>query len=248
LDIFCQSKHKCILENNPFIKNIFIDNNINFKKYDYVFYLSRSTVGENLLALKCKEANKIPLDKELTKWNNVFNHCSHTKAWQKIFDNIFDSTNIYHTPKLYLKNTPKKKDFIIFVAGTENINKSIQNIDEIIKYLQKTIKNTIYKLKIVGKTEHNINIPYDEKVINLINRTSYIECLEHISSAKLVIGAEGSLIHMSTTLGVPTIIGQYGRDFNKYSEIKNKNIFIIDIISVSFLEKSLIKILYSLSD
>jgi ADP-heptose:LPS heptosyltransferase len=207
LDIFCQSKHKCILENNPFIKNIFIDNNINFKKYDYVFYLSRSTVGENLLALKCKEANKIPLDKELTKWNNVFNHCSHTKAWQKIFDNIFDSTNIYHTPKLYLKNTPKNRDSIIFVAGTENINKSIQNIDEIIKYLQKTIKNTIYKLKIVGKTEHNINIPYDEKVINLINRTSYIECLEHISSAKLVIGAEGSLIHMSTTLGVPTIIG-----------------------------------------
>jgi hypothetical protein len=63
-----------------------------------------------------------------------------------------------------------------------------------------------------------------------------------------VIGAEGSLIHMSTTLGVPTIIGQYGRDFNKYSEIKNKNIFITDTISVLFLEKSLIQILYSLSN
>ncbi len=249
LDIICQAKHECILESNPFVKNTLSENNeVNFKNYDCVFYLSRSTVGENLLALKCNKASKIPLDKNLTKWAYVFDNYSHTKAWQKLFDNIFNSSNVYFLPKLYIKNTPKKENLIILVAGTENIEKGIQNIDETIEYLHKTLENTIYKLEVVGKTDQNINIPYDKKIINSINKTPYRECIDHISSAKLVIGPEGSLIHMSTTLGIPTIVGQYGRDFNKYSEIRNKNIFITEKISVPFLEKSLTEILESLSD
>jgi hypothetical protein len=94
LDIICQVKHKCILENNPFIKNIFSGKDVgNFSRYDCVFYLSRSTVGENLIALKCKKASKVPLDKNLTMWSSAFNDHSHTKAWQKIFDNILCKLN-----------------------------------------------------------------------------------------------------------------------------------------------------------
>ena len=67
-----------------------------------------------------------------------------------------------------------------------------------------------------------------------------------MSKALIVIGPEGSLIHMSTTIGVPTIVVERGRSFNNYSSILKENIIKIDQITPDFIDKSLGKILNTL--
>ncbi|OGM94986.1 hypothetical protein A2524_02755 [Candidatus Wolfebacteria bacterium RIFOXYD12_FULL_48_21] len=244
LDIFCQPKHACILENNPFVMSIFSeDKAVNFNEYDCVFYLSRSTIKENILALKCSSADKVPLDGDLAIWTAAFRNYSCTKAWQIIFDSIFKKNHTYTQSALFIDRMQKNDNLIIMVAGTERKDKGIQNIEEVAQSLCRIFKGTDYTIEIVGKTEEHTTIPTNPRITNLINKISYKECMEHISSARLVIGPEGSLIHVSTSLGTPTIVGEYGRAFKMCSEITNANIFLTDTISASYIERSLPKIL-----
>lgn len=224
LDILVQPNHRVIIDNNPNICNVFskIDA-VNTQKYDYVIYLIHSTINENLYAFKCSNAKKVPLDIDLDVWANIFSNNSHTTAWQKLIDHFQDRTSNYSLPRLYIANKHIETTCdIVIIGGAERKEKSIKNLSGIISTISKNFPTQ--NIAIVGRTEHLTEVPNLSNVRNLINKTTYAECIDIIANAKIVIGPEGSLIHISTTLKTPTIVGEYGRSFSKYSNITGNHI------------------------
>lgn len=243
LDIFCQEKHRCILINNPNIRHIYSSpEEINFKKYQYVIYLGRSTIRENIYARKCVNAIRLPLDDNLRVWVRAFDQNSHTRAWQIVVSQKTGIDDPFNQPKLFPDQTKKDRSIII-VGGVENSAKKIKNFNNIISYLCRIAKDLDYTLKVVGKTTESIHVPEGVNIVNLINISSYADTIQDINSADLVIGPEGSFIHVSSSLGIPTIVGEYGRSFLKYSEVKNNSTYIFKKLTTKNLESVVEKVI-----
>ncbi|MGL5963176.1 MAG: glycosyltransferase family 9 protein [Fusobacteriaceae bacterium] len=110
--------------------------------------------------------------------------------------------------------------YVVILLGTSNLKKQTDlNIFlDVIKLLK------INRIVLCGlKTERKITEIFEKKcdknieIINLIGQTNLIESINIINKAKLVIGNDTGLIHVATSLKIPTIIfcggGHYSRFF-----------------------------------
>lgn len=208
LDLLCKEEHLPIVFNNPYLNRVFVGKDINYKKYDYVIFLSRSTFYENILARKCIFAKKISLDKDLRLWVDTFSKNWWPKAWQVIIRSKFNISfyNNYPKPKLYYNKKCHKKNILLLVLGVERKDKTIHNQKRVAKYIYTAVKNLGWTLKIIGKNSESIGTKECKDVINLVNKTTYAECLDEIRRAKILIGPEGSLAHIAMATGTTTFI------------------------------------------
>lgn len=244
LDVFCLKKHECIINGNEYIKNIiFSKTDIQHNKYDIVFYIGRNTVIENLVALRCKKAKRVILDINIKIWESEFKNNPDTIAWQKILSYRIGKKNYSSVflPRKFV-HSKTKTNRIIIVAGTENPDKGIKEIKELISFVLEKTANKKTEVILIGKSNEKEVYCQDKRVLNLINK-GYENSILIITQSDLVIGHEGSFIHISTTLGVPTIVIENGRPFNKYSAIRNNNIYAFNQVDTSKIEKIIDRLL-----
>jgi ADP-heptose:LPS heptosyltransferase len=75
------------------------------------------------------------------------------------------------------------------------------------------------------KYENTFNYFKNKPFYYYINKLSYGETINLLSNMNLVVGTEGSLTQVSTTLHIPTIIIETGKSFWRYSNLgKTHNI------------------------
>jgi spore coat polysaccharide biosynthesis predicted glycosyltransferase SpsG len=190
-------------------------------------------------------AKKVILDQDIKIWTDLFS-INHTLAWQALLKQYLDANLKFLKPKLYLR-TLKLKDNKKRVAIIVGVDKKEKRYPYILDLLENLKKNNqyfyIYLIGVCDRDYKTVFTEYNTKpFVNLINKQSYMEVVNLISSMDVVIGTEGSLIHVSTTIGVPTIIIEFCNQFWKYSNL-NRN----ETIQVLSREISFKKILSTLN-
>lgn len=173
-----------------------------------------------------------------------------------IIHSIKSQFNLDYLPKPYIfidsekcKNYVNKyiKDEFISVVPTcfdKDINEKYY-ID-IIYYI---INYTKYKCVLLGSNiENNFFEKYknkfENKVLNLINKTSVLESTYLISYSKLFIGRDSALYHIAQALNIKSIIFFKHKNFERYKPINdNINTFIIDN---TIIKKDIIDIIKSI--
>lgn len=248
LDLLCKEEHLPIVFNNPYLNRVFVDKNINYKKYNYVIFLSRSTLYENILAQKCILAKKISLDKDLHLWTNTFSKNWWPVAWQILLRSKISLPFLkrHLKPKLYYENC-KKGNVILLVIGVEKEYKGLVSQENIIDFIYKTIDHTKWKLKIIGTSRIGVDLKKYKNIINLVNKTTYEECIKEIAKSKVLIGPEGSLAHISTVLNNVTLI-QNSKRLSLIEKVQGENFYIFSDTHKEKLEDILPKVLKRLSN
>lgn len=233
IDILLNPEHEVIVEGNPFLKRILSRKSLRdlFRavstRYDTVFVLTRDTLSETLFALIKVRSRLVLMDKDLNLWNIYFKE-NHTRAWQTIYRKEVDNDTIFNPARIYSvkkKKINENKKSICLVAGVEDKSKEIINLFDLISVISNRTRATV---TLIGKDKnwsHN-----QSSATDLVNCLSYKETLQIMRDASLVIGPEGSLVHASTTLDIPTIVIESDkRPFWKYSDIpSNQNIIVIN--------------------
>lgn len=248
LDLLCKEEHLPIVFNNPYLNRVFIDKNINYKKYNYVIFLSRSTLYENVLAQKCILAKKISLDKDLQLWTDTFSKNWWPVAWQILLRSKISLPFLksYLKPKLYYENH-KKSNIILLVIGVEREDKGLVGQENIIDFIYKTIDHTRWKLKIIGTSRIDVDLKKYKNIINLVNKTTYEECIKEITKSKVLIGPEGSLAHISIALNNATLI-QNSERLSLIEKSHSEDFYIFSNAHKERLEDILPKVLKRLND
>ena len=224
VNLLIKEEHYPIIENNPFIYKVFFRQSIKsllkilFSKFETIFVLSRDTIPETLLALLKFRSQIILMDSDLNFWNQIFNE-NHTLAWQKILKRYFDSNLTFKEPEVYRekKESSDLKNKIGIIAGIDKKEKTFKNMANLI---QELMNKEMFNIDLFGKNKDWKKIG---EVSDYVNKITYKETIERMLDCNLIIGPESSLIHVSTTLKIPTlIIENEERPFDKYSVLGDK--------------------------
>ncbi len=232
IDILLSKKeHGDIIKNNPHINKIFTWNIIYlfiifFTKYKNIFCLCRNSIKENILLIIKISSDKIIPDLDLELWKKSFSNNSNTIAWQIIINTINPHLYSRGIPKIFFSENEKKyisknkKSQIVIVAGTKN---KFKQIPIFTNFLSQIPNYLLDKIILIGKEKNKI-IPR-LSIKNLINKLTYRETILEIARSNLVIGPEGSLIHISSVIGKKTIIWDPENKFikNAHPLLLNKN-------------------------
>lgn len=236
VSIIIQKKHLPIMLNNPYISNLYYWENIGrildlpFKKYLSIIFLGKSTLTETLFSSLFINTNKTVLDQNINLWHKLFSE-NHTRAWQKLMQIYFDSNLQFNKPKIFfakrssiISNISNHKMAII--AGVDKTKKHYQDMIQLLELINGLTNTTIYLIGACDKkTETTLSKFRSGSFHNYINKLSYEDTVKLLSGMDTVIGTEGSLVHISTTLHIPTIIIEVSDNFWKYSDLeKNSNI------------------------
>lgn len=236
ISIVVQKNHLPIVKNNPNISAIsyWVDwiqlVKLSFKSRGYAVFLGRSTLTETLFGLTFFKAQKIILDKDIKLWREFFSG-NHTKAWQKLIKTYISSDLKFGKPKLYLfsrRVVDKENIRIGVIVGVDKKEKRFAGMLSLVVELGRQKNTTSY---LIGSCDNEysrifrsfISRPY----VNFINKQNYTEVVDCISSMDVVIGTEGSLAHVSTTLGIPTIILDKNNSFWNHSDLDKTDYVVI---------------------
>lgn len=205
--VLCKKQHLPIIQNNPYIERIYTFSftaiiKLIIGEKGIVLLLGRSTIFENIIALLNIKKNIRYMDNDLRKWVDYLEKYDRPLFWQKIVCNsLCLETNTYFSPKLEISTVKDYIYDICIIAGVENCNKTF-DLDNIMINL-----NMAKKIILIGKTYNNLLINYKKNgIINMINKTSYMEAVGIINLSNNVVGSEGSLIQISASLGKSTYI------------------------------------------
>ncbi len=230
ITIVIQEKHYPILENNPYISDIHYWKNIRgtaapkFCRFDYVVFLGRNTLKETLLGIKIRRAKKIILDQNLDAWRSAFSD-NHTVAWQKLMIKFFNPNLKFGKPKIYTRNKFTLQNTkiinIAVMVGIEKKEKTYPKMQELLNLLLENYPN--FQFYLLGQCNKEYSSSFRKfdrgNIVNLVNKQTYSEVIESISKMSAAIGTEGSLIHVSSTLGIPTVVIEIHDYFWKYSNL-----------------------------
>lgn len=232
LSFLIRKEHKSIIQNNPFIEYIYNWNlrdisKILSTKYDIIILLGKSTMRESLLGLLFFNSKKIIPDFNLRLWHSTFHTNNSTTAWQLLINSSLKNQNTIYKPQLFIHTKSQSKvNYLTIVAATKDKNKSIVSLENLILDLSECLLNSGSKIYLIGQGEYNFNFSLmPSNIINFTNKISYYETMDLISTSLCTIGPEGSLIHVATTLNIPTIIFEDNRDFNRHSIFDRENIY-----------------------
>mgnify|MGYP001571614436 FL=1 len=210
VDVLIQQKHSAIIDNNPNIKNIFYWNKnlileVLKKEHDIVIGLGRDTIRTNVLMLLKFSNKKIIPDADIKSWHEAFKKNNPSVAWQIIvFRNFLDNNLFIEKPKIYfskeeLKEIRQKSESpnrsILFIAGVNRKLKRYPFWGEVIKKF-----NDNYKIQLLNPDNDLINSVKGFK-ITIIKTSTYREAILTIVKTNIIIGTEGSLIHIAVALG-----------------------------------------------
>jgi ADP-heptose:LPS heptosyltransferase len=238
VDVIILKKHLPIIEGNPHIEKVYFwDDWLNttilpLRKGGYVIFLGRNTIIETIFGLMFYKSEKIILDKNLEIWKDLFSQ-NHTLAWQKLIKNYLDKNIQFNKPKIYAipknqKNKSSHKKKVAVIVGVNKKYKRYEKIILLINLLRRRHNLEIYLIGVCDEaTEHTFKNYHDGPYKNLLNKQGYLETIQLISSVNVVIGTEGSLIHVSTTLGVPTLVIEGKNKFWRYSNLKKTDNIIV---------------------
>lgn len=227
VSLIMKKNHEPILFRNKHISHIFYWENLSYSKilqrdkYGYVIFLGRDTFSETLLGLGIFSAKKIILDQDLILWKSLFSQ-NHTLAWQELIKKHLDPNLKFSEPEIYpprITNNEKIKKVAI-VVGIIDPQKSYPQMVKLLEILKSRPNTSFYLLGKGDKKQEEIFDKINQKnFTNLVNQRTYLETMELISTMDAVIGTEGSLVHVSTTVGIPTIIIEIHDQFWKYSNL-----------------------------
>jgi len=240
IDVVILRKHFPILEGNPYIRRIYFwDDYFNilklpFRNEGYVMFLGRNTIIETIFGLMFYKSKKVILDKNLELWKKLFSK-NHTIAWQELTKSYLDRNLKFDKPKIHIDlkeleiNSLGNKKKIAVIAGVDKKEKRYAEMLSLINLIEQNNKFDPYLVGVCDKNEEKKFLNYlNNPKKNLINKQNYSEAISFLSSVNAVIGTEGSLVHVSTTLGVPTIVIEGRNKFWKYSNLeKTSNIIVI---------------------
>lgn len=219
VSVLINKNHFHILHNNPNIENIFFWNLKNllhiFRQEFIIVGLGKDTLKETFFMLTLYKSKKIILDRNIKLWKLVFRNNSNTIAWNVLVSKYLEITPKYPKPKIFFskleeRNIKKHKSInkIGVICGVKNKGKAFEKIDNIINLISPT-----KKILLLGRG--NYFYSGNRKVKNFINKISYRETLCKISSCAILIGVEGSLTQIASSLIPKTIILDVNKAFKK---------------------------------
>lgn len=239
VDVVISKKHLPIIEGSSHIRKVYFWNDyfdtltLPFRNNGYVVFLGRNTIIETIFGLMFYKSEKIILDRNLKLWKRLFSQ-NHTIAWQELIKNYLDKNLKFDKPKIYIdlpeskisKLNDRKK--IAVIAGVDKKEKKYAGMFLLINLLGRRHDLDLYLIGACDKEmEGDFLNYYNNPQKNLINKQSYSEVISFLSSVNAVIGTEGSLAHVSTTLGVPTVVIEGRNKFWKYSNLEKTNNIVV---------------------
>ncbi|MBI4993692.1 hypothetical protein HZC33_01910 [Candidatus Wolfebacteria bacterium] len=239
VQILCQAGHCDILKNNQNINKILFWNKrdllLIFKtNYKFIICLGRDKLKTNLLLLIKFFTPKYILDSNLKIWRQYFKDYNTPIAWQKLFYYFNKKTNYYNLPKIYFSQTEleqiqkirKENQFPIIglIIGVTNKLKEYPHWNLIINQLG----DTNYSIFLLG-VNNNLNFDVGQSnIIDLTRHSNYRDAILYMAACDIVIGAEGSLIHIASSFNKKIIVLEGSDNFYKNSFLKpNGNITIL---------------------
>ena len=225
VDVLIQQKHAAILNNNPNIGNVsyWNENGISGvlrKKHDIIMGLGRDKIRTNILMFLKSLSEKIIPDADIKSWHETFTKNNPSAAWQIIiFGNFLNSFSV-ERPKIYFSEEELKKigqennnsdNSILFIAGVDDKLKRYPFWDEVIE----TIDDD-YKIQLLNPNNNLINSIKDRE-ISVIKTSTYREAILAVAKTKIIVGAEGSLIHVAAALGKKIVVLDADFPFQKQS-------------------------------
>ncbi|MBI5306731.1 hypothetical protein HZB04_04090 [Candidatus Wolfebacteria bacterium] len=174
------------------------------------------------------------MDSNLKIWRRYFKDYNTPIAWQKLFDYFNKKTNYYNLPKIYFSRTEleqiqkirKENQFPIIglIIGVTNKLKEYPYWNSVINQL-KGVDCSIFLLGV----NNNLNFDVDQSnIIDLTKRSNYRDAILYMANCDIIIGAEGSLIHIASSFNKKIIVLEGSDSFYKNSFLKsNSNITIL---------------------
>jgi len=239
--ILCKKSHSDIIRNNPYINKLLFwkKSDIAFilkNRYKLIIGLGRDTIRENLLMLSKPCTKKYILDSDLKLWKESFSELSTPKAWQKILDYYTKKENHYSLPKVYLSKKEKKevsklrqeykKPRVGLIVGVGNKLKLYPFWAKIIEELNQ--RPGSINIFLLG-SKNNLGFPSSGRLVNFTLAPTYRKAIITIAAADIIVGAEGSLIHIAAALGKNLVLLEGSDAFykNSFLEIGSPKITIL---------------------
>jgi ADP-heptose:LPS heptosyltransferase len=250
VSVIIRKKHFPIIENNPYLSKIFYWEDwlgllaLALKYSGNVVLLGRNTITETICGFMFYRSRKIILDQNINLWRKFFSN-NHTTAWQELFRVYFDQSLQFSKPQIYLAHTKPTSSGVRKVAvvvGVDKEEKRYEKMNSLVDLLRHEKNTSVYLIGVCDRKTESTYLKYSNDLYtNLINKQNYSEVMRLISSMDVVVGTEGSLVHVSTTLGIPTVVIEGKNQFWNSSNL-DKNIDVA-IVSSNSAPKEIIKVL-----
>ncbi|MEK7658041.1 MAG: hypothetical protein AAB366_02565 [Patescibacteria group bacterium] len=183
------------------------------------------------MILKLSSKKIIP-DADIKSWHEAFKKNNPSIAWQTItFKNFLDNLFI-EKPKIYFSKEELKEirqesessnHSILFIAGVDRKLKRYLFWGNVIKKLDGD-----YKIQLLNPDNDLINDVKGFK-ITIVKTSTYREAILAIAKTKIIIGTEGSLIHIAAALEKKIVVLDADFPFRKQTFINVlKNIIILN--------------------
>lgn len=238
--VLTNKNHYQILYNNPNINGIFFwslrDVFKIFKQNFIIIGLGRDTLRETFLMLFSCGSKKIVLDKNIKKWRSTFKNNSNTIAWNILVSKYLKIKLDNPRPKIYFSETEKN-----YIKKNKSENKigiicEIENKEKIFNEIKSVIRRIPLNKEVLLFGKGNCNYLDGGNIQNHINKISYRDTIIKMAFCKTILGTEGSLTQISSSIVPKTIVLDINNTFIKNSHpdfaekvyiIKNKNLNIL---------------------
>ncbi|MDD5318383.1 MAG: hypothetical protein PHF79_00980 [Candidatus Pacebacteria bacterium] len=222
VSVLARRGHSQLLINNPYIRGVYF-----WKPYDLfkilrskflLVGLGRNTFSETLLMLFSISSKKMILDEDLSLWISTFETKPNTLAWIILVSTMLKirETSLENfIPEIFFSKI--EKDFVDkeqtslnigIIYGVTDKQKRLKKMNNLIKYLSKN-----YPIILLGAGDHLSAQGIKGK--NYINKLSYRETLLKIAGCSIILGPEGSLVHVASSLVKKTLVIDPLNNFKK---------------------------------
>lgn len=232
IDILIKKNHEAIIEYNPNIRNVFYWNQSGFiqaisQKHNIIIGLGRDTIKSNAIMFFKLFTKKIIPDANLELWRSIFAKNNPSIAWQKIILENLIGNFTTELPKIYFSKKElllinqkelRNKRRILFIVQANNKLKKYPLWIDVIKNLN-SVNDQIFILNAEGDLKNKAI----EAEFYILNTQSYRDAILEIAKSDIIIGTEGSLIHIATALQKKIIALEADFSFKKQTFLNNLN-------------------------
>ena len=208
--LLTNKKHAQIVENNKSIETTLTwrsSDLLHVLTTQYtIIALGRSTLRETLFCLLNLGSEVVFLDKNIRLFRSIFEENSNTIAWHLISDQCLGIITSQPLPEIFFSNEEKtyiskhkSENKIGIIVGVEKKSKRFAQINKIIAQLVSSKEILLLGKGPFPRVDH-------KKIHILVNNSSYRENILDIATCRAVIGTEGSLVHIASTLVRKTIV------------------------------------------
>ncbi len=179
---------------------------------------------EKLLSIKAMKKYIINTNEKLDNVNTINSKENPKNIWE-VYDNFLKEFGYKYSLIDFKKNDDSfekldlvSKDYIAIHIGSGSLCKN-WGVDNFIKLSKELEKLNINHIFIAGPFEKNILDKYELK--NIISGLEFLELVEVIRNAKLVVCHGTSILHLSVTVDTPTISINSTYDYNFWHPYKD---------------------------